>query len=359
MFFRYGVIAVAVALAGCGGQQGLQPSDAGPQGQQLSPSGLRSTSKASNGRFTLFAAPGNTLGAGASNLIVGSDGNFWYAETASDGTGTIVRYTPAGVATSYRIPNNDRGAAITPTSVAAGPDGKVWFGSEQCTIGSVTTSGAFAEYPVGRGAGCSISVGAASASTGVWFTNSDQSEPGASVGYIGTGGAVRQFALPSGYQFASPATVALGPDGNFWFATYDTGIGRVTAGGRMNFYPVPSISSPGYVIAGPGGTIWFAGDSAVGELSVTGALIARYDVPGVAYLTADSGGNVWAGEGGTCCGVTLDEIAASGTVTRFAAPGNRDYVAQGLAVGLDGNIWFTTAARRGTNDKKGMGTFVL
>src|SRR5258706_102375 len=77
-----------------------------------------------------------------------------------------------------------------------------------------------------------------------------------SIWRITTGGVVTHFAIPSGNDANH---IISGPDGNVWFAEA-TGnqIGRITPGGDVTEFPVPTPNGYPYgITAGPDGNVWF------------------------------------------------------------------------------------------------------
>src|SRR4051794_7158042 len=96
--------------------------------------------------------------------------------------------------------------------VAPGPDGNVWFTSEQSGnyLGRVTPRGAVTAFPI--------------------------STPG-----------------------ADPDTIVRGPDGALWY-TLRSGnrVGRITTSGQAVEFPVPTPNSaPRGIATGPDGALWF------------------------------------------------------------------------------------------------------
>jgi virginiamycin B lyase len=94
---------------------------------------------------------------------------MWFTEYGNaNGLGNIGRITTNGVITEYPVPNT---ASNTPWTIAAGPDGNLWF----------------TDYGGGVGA----------------------------IGRITTNGAITQYATPT--ALSGPLAIAAGPDGNMWF----------------------------------------------------------------------------------------------------------------------------------------------
>jgi hypothetical protein len=90
----------------------------------------------------------------------------------------------------------------------------------------------------------------------MWY----QGVGGEDIGRITTGGDLTTFPLPSG-QEASWEQISPGPDGNVWFAEYTNDVGMITPGGAITNYPLPTLNgvgvSPAGVAAGSSGTVVF------------------------------------------------------------------------------------------------------
>jgi len=77
------------------------------------------------------------------------------------------------------------------------------------------------------------------------------------IGRITIGGAITEYPIPTAHSSTDGITSGL--DGNLWFAEC-TGykIGRITTGGVIGEYRVPTDGScPVGIAAGPDGNLWF------------------------------------------------------------------------------------------------------
>ena len=231
------------------------------------------------GMITEYAIPGNDLG----GITAGPDGNLWftYFVTANPNTGgppigKVGKLTPSGTLSDFTIPPIDDYTSSAPYSITEGPDGALWFtevkaGATAASgyIGRITTDGSITEYlayasPGGLNFPFSIITGPDGA---LWFLQSGTSI----VGRITTTGSVTEYSLPPvpGSLPNSPTGIASGPDGGVWFVSncsiFDVGscsdsIGRVSPGGVVAVYPLPSLNGhfTGGITAGPDGNMWFA-----------------------------------------------------------------------------------------------------
>jgi hypothetical protein len=123
----------------------------------------------------------------------------------------------------------------------------------------MTTSGTLTEFPV-TSSPTTIAEGPDGA---LWFTEPDADL----VGRITTGGTVTEFAA-TGDQ---PWTIAAGADGNLWFSFMgETELGRITPGGVVTKF-AGLTGKAGALGAGPDGAIWFteADENLLGRIVVT------------------------------------------------------------------------------------------
>jgi virginiamycin B lyase len=133
--------------------------------------------------------------------------------------------------------------------------------------------------------------------------------------------------------------------------------GKTLSSGGVIEYPVPNpppVSVPGCstcgndvlgkVALGADGNVWFAdpAHNKVGRITPAG-VITELDIPGKGFrvpsLIGDRSGNVWVaaqGVDGEGPGWII-RITGAGAITRFSIP----YAPAAVALGSDGNVWFT------------------
>ena len=137
-----------------------------------------------------------------------------------------------------------------------------------------------------------------------------------------------------------PAGIALGPDGNLWFADRGTppAIGRMTPSGALNEFDLGVGSSPLAIAAGPDGNLWFTdpGTAAIGRITPAGA-VSEFPVSGgnPSGIASGPDGNLWFTDRANA---SIGRITPSGHVDEFPVSGS-DPTA--IAAGPDGNLWFT------------------
>ncbi|HEX2714527.1 MAG TPA: hypothetical protein VHM88_20220, partial [Candidatus Acidoferrales bacterium] len=133
----------------------IPTADSGPTGIATGPDGNLWIAELSahqvakltmSGVFTEYRTPS---GSGPTDVVAGSDGNLWFTEFDS----RIAKVTTSGFITEYSLPlqkvsaDNPFGVPATPDSIAAGPDGNLWFTELASYVGRITTSGVITEYP--------------------------------------------------------------------------------------------------------------------------------------------------------------------------------------------------------------------
>lgn len=238
---------------------------------------------------------------------------------------------PAGIITEYPLP----GVNSVPYSLASGPDGNVWyteFGydpnnptSYTGKIGRMTPDGHATEFPLATAS--SFPYGITSGPDGnLWFTEftydfQSKNFFAGKIGRITVNGAITEVPLPN--TGAIPYSITAGPDGNLWFteigfnisqsSLFVGKIGKITPTGAITEYPLSGANKiPNIITAGPDGNLWFT------ELG---------------YST--SGSSLYSG--------AIGRITPSGTISEFPL-NTPNLVPDGIAIGPDGNIWFTESA---------------
>jgi streptogramin lyase len=112
-------------------------------------------------------------------------------------------------------------------------------------------------------------------------------------------------------------------------------------------FPLPAMSTPGQITAGPDGNLWFTETQSnkIGRLTPTGTL-TEFPLPTAGALpemiTTHPDGSMWFTQAGT---PKLGRITSSGAIREFAIPSG--VPALGIAVGPDGNLWFTRPNKLG------------
>jgi streptogramin lyase len=272
-----------------------------------------------------FPVSGESDWFGLGKIARGSEGSMWF--TKFDGVeeeeSTVGRMAPTGLITGeFKIPTEK---APTPedasrlAGLALGADGDMWF----------TAHGIY---------------------------NSDE----AFIGQITPAGKITEFKMSKGnYREGNfPEDIALGSDGNMWFTDQESetaypglvpsSIGRITPVGVISKFAVPGNEILGGIASGSDGNMWFTsteeyvnslptGRSYIGRIAPSGtmtefAVAIHGGLLGGIALGAD--GNMWFTEPGVS---RVGRITPKGAISEFAAPS----VSRSIALGPDGNMWFT------------------
>jgi streptogramin lyase len=338
-------------------------------------------------------SPAGTAGTPATltAITAGPDGALWFTGVP----GEVGLITTAGVVTEFAVPDipppagSPSGTAGTPATLSAiteGPDGALWFTGVPGEVGRITTAGVVTEFavpevppPAGSPAGTASTQATLSAITtgpdgALWFLG----VPG-EVGRITTAGVVSEFAvpaapLPAGSPFETQGfapvlnALAMGPDGNLWFASSasdgagDAAIGRMTPNGQVTFFSVPrNFLTFGGLTTGPDGNLWFteresgvtAGEQpAVGEITPSGVL-TLHNIPvgttldpnrgvgvGAAASTIAPDGSLWFTEN-----AAIGRMTPDGTIQQFPlSPSLAGESLGSITSGPGGAVWFIILA---------------
>jgi streptogramin lyase len=269
---------------------------------------------ATTAEFSAGITPGSTPSA----IAAGPDGNMWFTEPRQNdrdlsAPGQVAKITPAGVVTEY---GTGIGAHRRPVDIVAGPDGNMWFTELSLDeafniyrgIGRITPSGAITEFALTRYRPRSIAAGS---DGNLWFTISSEFNQPASISRITPAAVVIDFSdglRPN----AEPTKIVAGRDGNVWFLDYPDTIGRIDAGGKIREFPL-----------GP-------------------------DVREVAAIAAGADGNVWVTANDAGGASQIVRVKPDGTPTGFTAGITPGRFAAAITVGPDGSLWFVEANLQGT-----------
>jgi len=208
-----------------------------------------------------------------------------------------------------------------------------------------------AEYPVPL-ASKDLTGIAAGADGNMWFL-----EGAGRVGKISPSGAVTEYTLP-GYTTSGlgpvPLNITAGSDGNAWFTEAAAGdIGRITPAGTVTTYPTTSNgipTGPDSIALGNDGAVWFSEDGelgdSIGKITTSGA-VTQYALPEgvyVQHVAVGPDGNMWFSTGttnpttGAFIAAYFGEITPQGVITEYEIPDQS--VPEDFVTGPDGNIWF-------------------
>ena len=183
--------------------------------------------------------------------------NLWFTEV-ENGTNKIDRINPTSdTITEFTLPpgNDLSGGAggTTIDNIAPGPKETLWFAEPGShAIGVVNTEGKFMDQVMLKEADDPQSI-AAGPEGNMWFT--DASAP-YMIGRINPAGEVSEFPAPS-----EPASIVAGPDGNMWFTQggfgAEPGVGCIVPTGQIELQHEPTLGGDPEGITVDDGSIWF------------------------------------------------------------------------------------------------------
>jgi streptogramin lyase len=268
------------------------------------------------------------------SIAAGPDGNLWFVNpqvSGHFGKNLIDKISTTGVVHQPPYPLGD-----TPQGITAGPDGNLWV-IESKNVSKVTTSGVETPYSLGTGTGyAGITTGP---DGNIWFTRPR------GLGYVTPGGMVTNFPPSDFPGFLYLSGITSGPDHALWFLGFQSSnIGRFTTNGQLtNTYPLNSGSNPTWSTLGPDGAVWFSqsGPARIGGIDVNGVYsscaLAQGSNPHGIVTGPDH--NLWFLEAGTYKVATMTTHCA---ITEYpVGDGQTDPGLWEITNGSDGNLWFT------------------
>ena len=157
-----------------------------------------------------------------------------------------------------------------------------------------------------------------------------------------TAGVITEYTIPT--AGADPHGVSAGPDGNVWFTESGANkIGRITPAGTFTEFTIPTAGTqPLGISAGPDGNLWFVGyeGNQVGKVTPAG-VFTEYPLPTELSrpysIVAGPDGNMWFTE---VLNKKIGRITPAGVITEFAMPDSHAPFI--ITAGPDGNLWATT-----------------
>jgi streptogramin lyase len=280
--------------------------------------------------FTEFALPHPA--SGPTTIALARDGTVWFTESNGNRIG---RMNPDGSGlVEYDVPTEES----SPRIIALGADGNMWFSEHLAgQIGRITPRGEIAEFRIATPDSQPRAI-ALGADGNIWFGMFAAGK----IGRITPAGVITEFQIPT--PFSGPRALAAGPDGNIWFSEFYAGkIGRITMDGAVTEFPLPRPDSgPGDITAGADGNMWFVelngtidgrvvAGNRVGRITMRGD-IAEFQIPSTAgsptNVAVGPDGNVWYTKG-----ASLGRVTADGVISELALSTSARGV--GLTAGSD------------------------
>lgn len=244
-------------------------------------------------------------------ITAGPDGNLWFTGNWFTDQGLaseIGRITPGGTITEFPLALAGE-HFVYPVSIAAGPDGNLWFQG-----GRITPSGTITKLPTK-----SLGGFASGPDGNLWFT-----EESNKIGRITLSGTVTRFSIPK----CCATGITAGPDGNLWFSYAprpgsvfpENSIGRISPTGGVSLFPLPVDRTPGGIAAGPDGNLWFTDQG---------------NYPSSSSITAPD---------------SIGRITPSGVINEFTISTSRPVGMPGITAGPDAKLWFIEGSETTTHE---------
>jgi virginiamycin B lyase len=214
-------------------------------------------------------------------------------------------------------------------AIAAGPNGTLWFeNNNRARIDHVNAAGKIRSY-TGHGIVQPLLM-AVAPNGALWFTDRPNK-----IGHISTKNKIR-ILTPA---IDDPTSIATAPDGFLWFTNLHgpRKLRRVTVHRAIHVVKEPGAAEPRVITAGPAHTMWFRyGPHSIAWRTATGHthVVTKAAIQGDTSMVEGSDGAMWFADHGA-----IGRITTAGVVTTYLDPGNIH--PQSLAVGPDGNVWFT------------------
>ncbi len=239
---------------------------------------------------------------------------------------------PLGEVRAFPLP-----AGVVATSIAAGPEGDMWFTEpESMTIGRITSAGTITEFTGLKAVPGGITLGLEG---DMWFA---EFGPHMAIGRITPAGQITEF--NEGLN-NDPSEIARGPEGNMWFTTPHS-VGRITPAGQITEFKKDLFETPGAITAGADGNLWFTtkGKSPAIDRVTPGGEITEFPIeetwrqPFAIAQAADgavaftAGGDGKGGEYEYFIGL----VKPDGTMYFREL----EAIPSGIASGPDGELWF-------------------
>ena len=275
------------------------------------------------------------MGTYPSSIIAGPDGAMWF------GTYPLYTFHPATHLGVWRIALGGKKHYFPFENgvydVAPGSDGRIWFTNpyqNPYNVGAITRHGKLTTYSQPSDGSPESMV--ADASGHLWYTSFG--------GYndiveIDTNGqTVATFKAKDGLA----DKVAYGNTGAIWFnaVANPVVVGRIGRGGRQVDAPIGGPNYiPGRMVLGPDGRMWICDGDALAavdrKFNVT--LYTLSSGGTFSDVAAGSDGNLWAAESQYG---HIVRVTTSGTMTEYQPP-TANMLPTSIAAGPDHNLWFT------------------
>lgn len=347
---------VTVYLLSIGGSFFNRPQVTSTSGNTSKTSGAPSSTAtapvAASGQANTVAAqtrdfPMPQQNAGLMEGFVDAQGNVWFGEMFLN---KLARLNPhTGVVTEWAPPNGQYGLM----EATADAQGNIWFTEQTANyIGRFDpTTQRFTTYPLAKVRG--ISSGPQSLefdpSGNLWFTlvNSGQ------IGRLNpTTGAIQTWNIPAPANGVRsyPYSLAITRDGQIWFGDLDGGaVGQLNpANGQVQLHHLSDPHAQVFAMTSDAhGHVWFTEleQGKIGTVDTRTSKVTEYAVPttlgspqGLYGVAVTANGDVWFACSNDNALIRFAPTSSAFTFYQLQTPQSVPY---GVALGPDGNLWFT------------------
>jgi virginiamycin B lyase len=355
-YHAHRTLASAALLAMAAGGCALQ-ADAAPQEKtQVAASALNSPPVCTPTWATTYTFASSPVRVGG--MLTGTDGNVYLTDLTHN---AIVQIPPGGCPSSgcasWTAQNVNGTLTIGPTLIN-GPSGQIGFvgkfGSSIGAVGWLSPASGVSIYQLNNPGSTRPNLPTGALALGpdgnVYFAYTSLGT--SLIGIHGPNVPFSSYSVPAGYS-GSPTSIVEGPDGTMWFSTGNA-IGQfacVVTSSKQRLAVnapagtcTPAISPPVFtgapanLLTGPDGNLWFSDGSNVEEMTTAGTIADTYAVS-VGSLALASDDTVWFGNGASAGQIA--EWVQNGIYT-FTVPQWTDVGP--MVAGPDGNMWVVTLA---------------
>src|SRR5215211_6292013 len=278
------------------------------------------------------------------DIVVGPDGNLWFAEKDGDKIGRVTPGDPPLIE-EFDVPTN----FTDPFNITVGPDGKIWFsgmfngagGVGRMTPANPTDRQGFGGFNVTAPAGI-----AAGPDNKIWLGDSAQ---GKVVRIDPTTGNEETISdIPINGGSFNVRNLSPGPSGdpNVWVTDFGGQIAKVSPTGLAGESTTFNVPGDGAwdIVLGPDNNLWYTApegnNSKIGRITPAGEFGTQFDVTDAGDqlgITVGPDGALWFAQ---AVANDIGRLTLDGQFSEVKglSPGARpEYIAQGL----DNTLWFT------------------
>lgn len=327
-------VVLAAVLTSCSVANGGPPGSVYGRPSNMLPQVVQRGKGAQWVRFTL-----NPSGGSYTAIVLGPDKDLWFIDELA---GSLVRLNESGSTKEFSLLSVLKGNAV---SMALGADHKFYILDESSNVVRVTTKGHAQSFAIPSGDSTSIDGLALGPDGNVWFAEFNH------IGKITPAGHITEFSYPAGYGTNQYGGVSAGSDGNVWFAeSTGNAIGRIVPStGKIKMFPIPVSCTPAPLVLAADKNIWFVcltTSPTLGSITPSGK-IAMFSIGGTfnsneteQFCSLGPDGEPWCASGNQ--GNIFRVNIKSDTVTSFTPPVGSGVRPDALAAGADGNVWVDT-----------------